>query len=99
MSDVLCSMCTLQWASEQTHVGMTIETSKPTAVCGGTHFDSTIHSIIAQMKLPLLIASVHAALLLMQCDCQDEGMMQPQYTTAYYIIIQIGWTFMAIHTY
>ena len=42
MSDVLCSMCALQWASEQTHAGMTIETSKPTAVCDGTHFDSTI---------------------------------------------------------
>ena len=35
-------MCALQWASEQTHVGMTIETSKPPAACGGTHFDSTI---------------------------------------------------------
>ena len=29
-------------------------------------------SILAQMKLPLLIASVHAALLLMQCGCQDK---------------------------
>ena len=42
MSDVLCSMRALQWASEQTHVGMMIETSKPPAVCDGTHFDSTI---------------------------------------------------------
>ena len=42
MSDVLCSMCALQWASEKTHVGMMIETSKPTAVCDGTCFDSTI---------------------------------------------------------
>ena len=42
MSDVLCSMCALQWASEQTHVGMMIEISKPTSVCDGTHFDSTI---------------------------------------------------------
>ena len=65
---------------------MTIETSKPTAVCGGTHFDSTIVYIIAQIILPLLIASVHAALLLMKYAFQDEGTMQPQYTTAYYVI-------------
>ena len=42
MSDVLCSMRTLQWANKQTQVAMTSETSKPTAVSGGTHFDSTI---------------------------------------------------------
>ena len=35
-------MRALQWASEQTHVGMMIDISKPTAVCDGTYFDSTI---------------------------------------------------------
>ena len=35
-------MCAFQWASEQTHVGMKIEISKPKAVCDGTHFKSTI---------------------------------------------------------
>ena len=82
--------------SGQVNTHMSTDTTKLQAVCGGTHFDSTI--VIAQMKLPLLIASVHAALLLMQCACQAEGTMQPQYITSCYIIIHIGWPFMAIRT-
>ena len=79
MSDVLFSMCTLQWASEQKHVAMMIKTSRPTAVCSGTHFDSTI---------VYTSSSVHTALLLSQCNCQDKGMMQQQYTTTFYTIIR-----------
>ena len=59
MSDVLRAMCALQWASEQTHLGMTIETSKPTADCDGTHFDSTIvHN-----------SSTETATFYSQCSC------------------------------
>ena len=90
-------LSSLEWASKQTHVAIAIKASKPQAVCDGTHFDSK--HVRAQLKLPLLIASVHTALLLMQCACQDEGAMQPQYTKAYnYIIIHIGWSFIVIRT-